>query len=146
MDLGKNEKSINELRVVKTFFELLEVPVPDSEQSGALHSVWNLHVLPNNKRVFAFQFYNNSLATNTRLAARYRADPAIIINDGCTFCIAGGRDNPSREDFVHVFFECPLVKDCINKYLRLYGNPAELNDDVSKKSFIFAGSAGEWRT
>ncbi len=137
MDLGKNEKSINEQRVVKTFFELIEVPVRDLEQCGALHSVWNLHVLLNNIRVFAFQFYNNSLATNTRLAARYRMDPAIIINDKCTFCIAGGRDNPSREDFVHVSFECPLVKDCINKYLRRYGNPADMNDTVSKKKLYF---------
>jgi hypothetical protein len=145
LDLEKNTKSINEQRVVKTFFELIEVPVPDSEQCGTLHSVWNLHVLPNNIRVFAFQFYNNSLATNTRLAARYRIHPAVIINDECSFCTAGGRDNPPREDFVHVFFDCPLVKDCINKYLRRYGNPAEMNDTVGKKRFIFAGAAGDWR-
>jgi hypothetical protein len=145
MDLEKNSKSINEQRVVKTFFELIEVPVPDSEKCEALHSIWNLHVLPNNIRVFAFQFYNNSLATNARLAARYRMDPTIVINDRCDFCIAGGRDNPPREDFVHVFFDCLLVKDCVNKYLRRYGNQAELNDMAAKKSFIFTGAAGEWR-
>ncbi len=146
LDLEEKAKSINEQRVVKTFFELIEVPVPDPEKCGALHSVWNLHVLPNNIRVFAFQFYNNSLATNSRLAARYRMDPDIIINYGCSFCIAGGRDNPPREDFVHVFFDCPLVKDCVNKYLRRYGNLAESNEPVAKKSFIFTGSTdGDWR-
>jgi hypothetical protein len=145
LDNGKNTKSINEQRVVKTFFDLVEVPVPDPEHCGALHSVWNLHVLPNNVRVFAFQFYNNSLATNTRLAARYRMDPAVMINEGCSFCIAGGRDNPAREDFVHIFFDCPLVKDCINKYLRRYGNPGGMNDAVGEKRFIFAGTEGNWR-
>ena len=79
------------------------------------------------------------------MAARYRRDPDIVINDGCSFCIAGGRDNPPREDFVHVFFDCPLVKDCVNKYLRRYGNQAELNEMAAKKSFIFTGAAGEWR-
>ncbi len=102
-------------------------------------------MLPNNIRVFAFQFYNNSLATNSRLAARYRMDPEIVINDRCDFCIAGGRDNPPREDFVHVFFDCPLVKDCVNKYLRRYGNQAELYDMVAKKSFIFTGATDDWR-
>jgi hypothetical protein len=145
MDLEKNSKSINEQRVVKTFFELIEVPVPVAEKCEALHSVWNLHVLPNNIRVFAFQFYNNSLATNSRLAARYRMDPNIVINDRCDFCIAGRRDNPPREDFVHVFFDCPLVKDCVNKYLRRYGNQTELNDMVAKKCFFFTGAVGDWR-
>jgi hypothetical protein len=43
------------------------------------------------------------------------------------------------------FFDCPLIKDCINRYLRLYGNPAEMNNTVGEKKFIFAGTAGEWR-
>jgi hypothetical protein len=69
LDLKNKVKSINEIQTVKKFFELVEIPVPDPNLSGVLHSIWNIHVLPNNLRVFAFQFYNNSLATNTRLAA-----------------------------------------------------------------------------
>jgi hypothetical protein len=113
----KKVKSINEIQTVKKFFELIEVPVPDPDLSGVLHSIWYIHVLPNNLRVFAFQFYNNSLATNTRLAARYRADLVVRINDGCAFCIAGGLAVPAREDFFHVFFQCTVIKDCINKYV-----------------------------
>jgi hypothetical protein len=104
LDLKMKVKSINEIQTVKKFFELIGVQVPDPDLSGVLHSIWNIHVLPNNLRVFAFQIYNNSLATNTRLAARYRADPVVRINDGCAFCIAGGLAVPAREDFFHVFF------------------------------------------
>jgi hypothetical protein len=104
LDLKRKVKSINEIQTVKKFFELIEVPIPDPDLSGVLHSIWNIHILPNNLRVFAFQFYNNSLATNTRLAARYRADPVIRISDNCAFCIAGGHAVPAREDFFSCFF------------------------------------------
>ena len=109
LDLKRKVKSINEIQTVKTFFDLVDVPVPDPDLSGVLHSIWNIHVLPNYLRVFAFQFYNNSLATNTRLAAQYRADPVVRINDGCAFCTAGGQAVPAREDFVHVFFIVQLL-------------------------------------
>jgi hypothetical protein len=109
LDLKRKVKSINEIQTVKTFFDLVDVPVPDPDLSGVLHSIWNIHVLPNYLRVFALQFYNNSLATNTRLAARYRADPVVRINDGCAFCTAGGQAVPAREDFVHVYFIVQLL-------------------------------------
>jgi hypothetical protein len=135
--LTNKVKSINEIQTVKKFFELIEVPVPDPDLSGVLHSVWNIHVLPNNLRVFAFQFYNNSLATNTRLAARYRADPVIRISDRCAFCVAGGIAVPAREDFFHVFFQCTVIKDCINKYVERYSTINDVNDIERKKNLYF---------
>jgi hypothetical protein len=90
----------------------------------------------NNLRVFAFQFYNNSLVTNTRLAALYRADPVVRINDGCAFCIAGGLAVPAREDFFHVFFQCPVIRDCINKYVERYSSINDLNDNVRNKALF----------
>jgi hypothetical protein len=145
LDLKHKVKSINEIQTVKKFFELIEVLVPDPDLSGVLHSIWNIHVLPNNLRVFAFQFYNNSLATNTRLAARYRADPVIRISDRCAFCIAGGLVVPAREDFFHVFFQCIVIKDCINKYVERYSTINDLNDIERKKNFIFTGTTEGWR-
>ncbi len=54
-------KKVTELHTVKTFFELVGVEIPDPDFVGLLVSIWNYQSLPNNIRVFAFQFYNNSL-------------------------------------------------------------------------------------
>ncbi len=37
---------------------------------------------------------------------------------------------------MHIFFDCPLVKDCVNKYLRRYGNLADLDGPVAKKTLF----------
>jgi len=100
-------------------------------------------VLPNCVRFFAFQFCNNSLATGTRLAARYRADPAIQISDLCTFCRIANRPVPAREDFRHLFFDCPVLSGLFTRYLERYGNPGM--DVNEKRFFFFTGTAdGSW--
>jgi hypothetical protein len=66
-------------------------------------------------------------------------------NDGCTFCTAGGLAVPAREDFFHVFFQCPVIRDYINKYVERYSTINDLNDNVRRKNFIFTGTTDGWR-
>jgi hypothetical protein len=133
-DYGRNKKPITELNTVKKIFELVELPIPDPDACGVLNSIWNVHVLPNCIRFFAFQFCNNSLATGTRLAARYRADPAVQISDLCTFCRKTNRLVPAREDFRHLFFDCPVLDGLYKRYLERYGN-VQMSDN-EKRSFF----------
>jgi hypothetical protein len=78
--------TVCELRVVKTFFELIENPVPDKFGISLVYSSWNWQFLSNQIRTFSFQFFNNSLGIDTRIAARYRNRQGGI-NDQCTFCV-----------------------------------------------------------
>ncbi len=131
------------MTTVKKYFELLDLPVPDPDSCGVIYSIWNVHALPNCIRFFAFQFCNNSLATGTRLAARYRADPAIQISDLCTFCRNANRPVLAREDFRHLFFDCPVPGGLFNRYLERYGNPGMNGNE--KRTFLFTGTAdGTW--
>ena len=77
---------------------------------GELHSIWNLASLLIKVRVFAFQFYNNSLATAPRLAGRYLLNPAVQVDERCCFCIKARVMVPAREDFDHIFSAAQLWK------------------------------------
>jgi hypothetical protein len=143
LDYSVPQTPITEIRTVKTFFDLIGTPVPDPDSCSTAFSIWNCQYLPNNVRFFSFQFFNNSLATGTRIAARYRNNPAVHISDLCAFCVRSGNQNPSREDFFHVFFRCDEIQNCIGRYLDKYGYGNM--DPVMKKYFLFTGTGdGEW--
>ncbi len=121
----------------------MNLPIPDPDSCGVIYSIWNVHALPNCTKFFAFQFCNNSLATGTRLAARYRADPAAQISDQCTFCRKANQPVPARVDFLHLFFDCPVLSGLLTRYLERYGNPGMNGNE--KRSFFFTGTAdGSW--
>ncbi len=121
LDLKYRYTPVLELRMVRTFSGLINVQITDPDRCGFLVSIWNLHMLPNNIKWFAFHFFNNSLPIGTRLAARYRADPLVRINDLCTFCIKGNIANPERENFCHLFCECPQIENFVSRYTAKYG-------------------------
>jgi hypothetical protein len=73
-----NEPKIENMRVVQTFFRFLSVEVPDPAVVGKMHCIWTWQFLSNRIRFFAFQFFNNSLGTKTRIAARYRNGGIIL--------------------------------------------------------------------
>jgi hypothetical protein len=125
------------LRVVQTFFRLLPAEIPDPVTVGKLHCIWTWHFLSNRMRFFAFQFFNNSLGTKTRIAARYRNDGANI-DQRCTFCLKAGSLVPMREDFIHVFYECPYINPlCMRAYEVYFKHRL---DDTQKKLFYMTGS------
>ncbi len=99
---------IENLRTVHTFFGLLSVPIPDPAIIGKLHGIWTWHFLSKRLWFFVFQFYNNSLGTKTRIAARYR-NAGNFLDQRCAFCLKSGSLVPMREDFIHVFYDCPYV-------------------------------------
>jgi len=89
--------------------------------------------------MFAFRFYNNSLATGPRLAGRYRANADVIIDERCAFCVKGGVRVPERELFRHLFYNCSVIQDCLRRYLDKYG-PRDATEEERLK-FFFTGSA-----
>jgi hypothetical protein len=141
-DPSKN-KEVTDLQTVKTFYNLVGLQVPDRDVCGVLNSIWNYHHLPNNVRYFAFQFVNNSLPTGNRLMARYRNNPERAIDGLCTFCRIQADPDPARESFVHVFYMCPHLQNCLSRYFDKYY--AENLDDESKRKILFTGTAdGDW--
>jgi hypothetical protein len=53
------------------------------------------------------------------------------------------RPVPAREDFRHLFFDCPVLDGLYIRYLERYGN-VQMNDN-EKRSFFFTGTAdGSW--
>ncbi len=131
LDRYKNEgHDISNLRVVKTFFELLDCPVPEKNRIQAIHGSWNWSFLGNRIRTFCFQFFNNSLSVGTRLNARYRAG-GIVIDDRCSFCVKSGINAPGRETFTHLFYDSPQLISIRNLVLRTY---ISNTDDERKKN------------
>ena len=112
---SQGEKSIENLRIVKSFFEISGCTKPAGSQIKALHTLWSINGLPNRVWCFAFQFYNNSLPVGARVAARYR-NTGQLIDQRCAFCMSGRSANPSREDFKHIFLECQILKPIVNRY------------------------------
>jgi hypothetical protein len=97
---------IERLRVVRTFFELVDCTIIEREYLEILYSTWSLGYLNNRLRMFSFQFFNNSVSVGARTAARYRT-VGNYIDQRCTFCVKSGMGVPHREDFKHLFIDCP---------------------------------------
>jgi hypothetical protein len=134
----KNQPSqIENLRVVQTFFRLLPAEIPDPATVGKLHCIWTWHFLSNRTRFFAFQFFNNSLGTKTRIAARYR-NGGNNIDQRCTFCVKAGSLVPMREDFIHVFYDCPYINPLCMRAYEVYFKFRM--DDTQKKLCYMTGS------
>jgi hypothetical protein len=128
--------NITELRVVQTFFGLIENPVPDSHKVQTLYGCWNWSFLGNRMRMFCFQFYNNSLSVGARLKARYAAG-GVNIDDRCSFCIKSGYAVPGRETFSHLFYECPQLIQVRDLFIRTFHS--ETNNEGTKKMLCVAG-------
>ena len=140
---SKRNHDIGKLRVVKTFFELIDRPVPVALKLQTLHVSWNLNFLSNRLRTFCFQFFNNSLSVGARLGARY-AGGGIIIDQRCTFCVKAGSLIPARETFPHLFYDCPSVSPLRNQFNNRYMYPA--NNNVDEKLFAFTGLSNNVHT
>jgi hypothetical protein len=122
LDKKRNATDVTDLRIVKTFYTLLNAATPDCNIIGYRLGCWNWSFLSNRIRVFCFQFYSNSLGIKTRIAARYRNGGAGLDNS-CTFCVKSGSANPSREDFAHVFYDCQVINNTCNRIFREYYLP-----------------------
>jgi hypothetical protein len=120
LDKKSPQTDTADLRVVTTFYQLLNTEKPESRFIGYRLGCWNWSFLSNRIRIFCFQFFNNSLGIKTRIAARYRNGGALLDNS-CTFCIKSNCDQPAREDFVHIFYDCRYLNNtCRRIYSKFY--------------------------
>jgi hypothetical protein len=136
LETSINAKNIESLRVVKTFFGLTDCPVPDSSDLKILYSVWNWTFLSNRVRTFSFQFFNNSLGIKSRIAARYRNGGATI-DQRCTFCVKAKSGVAMREDFPHIFLDCPYIRPVCDRVYNTYFNIRL--DEARKRRCFFTG-------
>jgi hypothetical protein len=132
----KNGDGIEKMQVVTTFFRLIDNPVPAANELSILYGSWNFSFFENRLRSFCFKFYNNSLGVGARIAARYRT-VGQMVNDRCTFCLKAGAAIPAREDFIHVFYDCPYIQNTVRTITdELF---PESNDVNTRRRMYMAG-------
>jgi hypothetical protein len=134
LDTNVANIDVADLRVVNTFYQLVASDKPASNICGYQLGCWNWSFLSNRIRTFCFQFFNNSLGINTRIAARYRNGGAII-NNSCTFCMKANCVNPAREDFAHVFYDCRYINNTCRRLSEIYF-PANANPALDKVTYM----------
>jgi hypothetical protein len=105
-----DEVEVSNLRVVRTFFGIVNCEIPIDPDTELLSSFWNMSCLTIRLRTFAFQFFDNSVSVGARTAARYRN---AAIDQRCVFCVKSGKPNPNREEFRHLFIDCPAIKPAL---------------------------------
>jgi hypothetical protein len=131
---GKNETGIEKMRVVETFFRLIDSPVPPVPELGVMYGSWNFNFFENRLRTFCFRFFNNSIGVGARISARYRA-AGQMVNDRCTFCLKAGAAVPAREDFIHVFYDCPYIQNTVRTITDEFF-PHENNVNVRRRMYM----------
>jgi len=94
--------NISTLNTVKTFFELIGLPIENSSILRSCWGEWNGAHYKNRCREFLYKFRNNVLGLNVRVSKF-----ANNIGAECSLCIEGKEPLPRRaETFLHLFFEC----------------------------------------
>jgi hypothetical protein len=104
---------LSQLRVVSAFFRLGNCEIPDQPDIEMIYGLWNNFYFTIRIRTFAFQFFNNSVSTANRTAARYQN---AEIDQRCVFCVKAQKQNPGREDFNHMFITCPVLEVPLSLY------------------------------
>ena len=105
------DQKVTGLNISATYFTLIGVTQPDAAEGAALLGLWAKSYWPKEISTFLFQLYNNSLAVGARLSNRYQRDPDRIVDERCVFCRNEGYNIPMRETFMHLFYDCFMVKN-----------------------------------
>jgi hypothetical protein len=133
---GKNESGVENMQVVETFFRLINSPVPAAKDLNILYGSWNFGFFENRIRTFCFRYFNNSISVGARIAARYRR-AGQMVNDRCIFCLKAGAALPAREDFIHVFYDCPYIQNTVRMVTTELFPPS--NEDHVKRRMYMSG-------
>jgi hypothetical protein len=126
---NKNVKIKNRTNV-KTFYRLIDVPIPDPDVIIQTNQQWSCNFYPNKVRDFIFKFYNNQLGLNIRVA-HFNRD----VERGCTFCRITNRLPVPDENFEHIFFSCDSTSSVRLNFIRTYLFDLNLDDGNAQSSF-----------
>jgi hypothetical protein len=129
---GRND-DISQQTTCKTFFRLLNIEYIGNKAFSVAISWWNFNRLPNRVRMFAFKFFNNILGLNTR-TFHFATNPTRI----CQFCQLANIANPPDESFMHLFLQCPTVREWHDKFIQKYFNNLNLGP-AERTKFFYLG-------
>jgi hypothetical protein len=150
--LSKNKKSVlfriwftkasciktSGMNLIQKLCDITNCRMPDQDVISKNLGCWNISFLLVHLKEFALQLSRNSLPINARLAARYRTDPDITIDEGCRLCRKNSANGPiPRETFAHFFYDCTITNTLINGFrTRFFSN---WTDDQFKNA-VFIGT------
>ena len=109
-----SEKILSE-PVIKSYRKITNILYSSPEAALANLTCWSIFSLPNRVRVFLYKFYNNILGTGNRVI---HFNPDAVVH--CNFCHREGLNPSPLETFTHVFYDCPVVYDCIKRIYDKY--------------------------
>jgi hypothetical protein len=134
LDLAINHNAqVTELRSVRTFFGLIDLPVPTTECLIRFLPAWNYFSMNNSFREFSFKLRYNSLALNSRINAFDNgADPR------CGFCCILDPDTRIRESFAHIFLNCHTVTNILQEVMQFFFELVLTRDEFLK--FYWTGT------
>jgi hypothetical protein len=113
-------------KMIQSFAEIAGVEFPHNLVGDCL-GLWNHHYLPVEIRVFALQWYRNSLPVSARVGNRYCMDN---IDQRCKLCLklsTGTVTVAGRETFIHLFWECTYTKGILKNFFGQYYRGTPLN-------------------
>jgi hypothetical protein len=122
ISLWDPKKDLGKTTQVKTFLQLIDCPEPCTVRLRNIYSNWNKYYLNSNVRAFLFKYYNNILGINSRVA-HFNPD----IDCACTFCSLAGHLPAPKETFVHLFFDCTVTNNVVNRIWETYIQGVEIN-------------------
>jgi Reverse transcriptase (RNA-dependent DNA polymerase) len=119
-------------RTVRTFFDLVNLPVPDKDSVTHALSSWKHFFIGNCQKEFVFKFRSNILPLNNRINAYDRE-----VDPRCTFCRIADPATTTRESFVHIFYTCRFSSSYI-AHITEYFFDLNLNE-LEMKMFFWQG-------
>ena len=132
-DNAKNYCKALKLPQLKTYKKLTCIVDITENRAKSMYGAWNKLFLPSEIKVFLYKFYNNILGTNLRVSKFNRET-----NPECTFCSINGPFPVPREDFSHIFFNCPSTKKIIEEFFDEY-----MTISFTTCSVFFGGNIAE---
>ena len=126
-DSDFSRPSVENLRTVAYFSELISVPLPSNQSLKKALGTWMVSSIPNDMQNFLFLLRNNTLPLNNRIHAFDNQ-----ISPMCTFCRIADRDSANRDSFSHFFFSCPFTNNILLQWSRALEPAPDINTEDFK--------------
>jgi len=127
----------NNLQIVRSFNELIDLAQQDQKLTKLCLSSWNRPALQNNMREFLFKQRNNQLSLNNRLNAF-----DINVDPRCNFCRILNNNTRTRDSFSHLFFNCPVTRVLLQQFANIFEPNLDIGSENFKKLYWYGGAEG----